>query len=511
MYNYIKYGLESLIRTFLGAGFIMSASLYMALASPILMAGGEFFHGQAAIDMLGERLPDVAREKGMTAERLKEIFLRDSTLHVSATGELLYIDAGMAAGLKTPSLAMTAALDNTVPLDSAFMLHSKAGAPLVVYLDFNGETVQNTAWNTAQFGPCLAGSPIVGAPFSTDADLAFSDTEKAAIIEMWKRVAEDYAPFEVDVTTEDPGVDSLLKTGSKDMNYGVRVLVAGNICGGSYDAGVGGITYLGSFDVRPTRTAPAGYYQPSWVFANAFSFDTHFIAEAISHEAGHSLSLHHDGLLGATEYFVGFGSGLTGWAPIMGLGYYQPLSQWSRGEYRSASNIEDDTGIIASHVPLSVDMQGGDVYTASILPIQTDPLDVQRAVFLQDSIIETMSDRDVFAVWAGTGVVNVDLSTLLINSTFPGTNLDAAIRVLDATGAVVATANLPGAQGESLSFVSDTDGKFYFVEINGVSYLSPLTEGYSEYGSLGQYRIGISFPKSTQPVGLLPKLPKGKK
>ena len=59
--------------------------------------------------------------------------------------------------------------------------------------------------------------------------------------------------------------------------------------------------------------------------------------QADRNEVGHNLNLNHDGQLvpGSTtiEYYNGSGSGETGWAPIMGVGYYRDLTQWSRGEY----------------------------------------------------------------------------------------------------------------------------------------------------------------------------------
>ena len=49
-----------------------------------------------------------------------------------------------------------------------------------------------------------------------------------------------------------------------------------------------------------------------------------YVAEAISHEAGHNMGLHHDGT-STTGHYQGHGSGVTGWAPIMGVGGYQYL------------------------------------------------------------------------------------------------------------------------------------------------------------------------------------------
>ena len=78
--------------------------------------------------------------------------------------------------------------------------------------------------------------------------------------------------------------------------------------------GAGGVAYIGSFNWTGDT--------PCWVFITSGKS----CAEAASHEAGHTLGLGHDGkdVNGThTEYYGGQGSGNTGWAPIMGVGYDQ--------------------------------------------------------------------------------------------------------------------------------------------------------------------------------------------
>ena len=82
------------------------------------------------------------------------------------------------------------------------MLHSLKGASNVIFINFLGGIVANTQWNfatgQASFSP---------KPFDTDGNTAFfSATEKLTISYIWNRVAEDFAPWNVDVTTEPPTV-----------------------------------------------------------------------------------------------------------------------------------------------------------------------------------------------------------------------------------------------------------------------------------------------------------------
>lgn len=57
-----------------------------------------------------------------------------------------------------------------------------------------------------------------------------------------------------------------------------------------------------------------------------------WIAEAVSHEVGHTLGLSHDGqkaggtVLKGTAYYEGQGN----YAPVMGASYNKPVTQWSK-------------------------------------------------------------------------------------------------------------------------------------------------------------------------------------
>ena len=119
----------------------------------------------------------------------------------------------------------------------------------VIYLDFDGHTTNDSEW-----GP----SPIVSAPFDLDGSPGFfSAGEQAVMVEVWQRVSEDFAPFDVNVTTIDPGVEALRKTNSSDAIYGQRMVISPTNFAGS---GVLGIAIINSFDDDVDR--------PAFVFSN---------------------------------------------------------------------------------------------------------------------------------------------------------------------------------------------------------------------------------------------------
>ncbi len=128
---------------------------------------------------------------------------------------------------------------------------------------------------------------------------SFSDSEKSDIIAIWRAVAEDFSPFNVDVTTEDPtlagGKAALEYTDGTDQSWGIRVCIGGS-SNDWFGGGAGGVAYLGSFDWNSDT--------PAFVFSKDLGPDyPKYIWEATSHEVGHTLNLEHDGT--ATEGYYG--------------------------------------------------------------------------------------------------------------------------------------------------------------------------------------------------------------
>jgi PKD repeat protein len=435
------------------------------------VAQGRSARGSAIIGALGNRLPEVARFYGMTEQAFGALCLRDRDLRVDPSGRLHYACQGTTAQAPTAGNAGTNAL-LSYPSAQSFLLHSKPGLSRVIYLDFTGHTTAGTQWNTGY----TAGAAFTTPAYDTDGNqTAFSEAELANIQEIWKRISEDYAAWDADVTTEEPPLDSLRKSSSTDAAYGIRVVIGGS----SYDwlgAGAGGVAYLGSFSWS-TDT-------PAFVFpAQLGNGYPKYVAEAASHEAGHTVALKHDGKTDGTEYYQGH----NGWAPIMGSGYYSAITQFSRGEYTGANNTEDDTTIINGYIPRSADLAGDDILNA---------VPLSGATVSATGLIQSRTDADLYKVNSGAGTLSFDVTPAA-----PDANLDISLGLYDGSGNLLTSAN-PASTGASLSAV--VTGGTYYLAVDG-SGSGTASTGYTDYASLGQFTLAgtVPVPSGQPPVAVV--------
>lgn len=316
---------------------------------------------------------------------------------------------------------------------------SNPGAEFVIYLDFDGERVEESRWNGQG-----------GVPEVYDAaPRGFTTAQMEGIVEV---IAQDYLPFNVNVTT--------VRSSFEDTDIEKRQMV---IFTGSAFFPAGGIAFIGEFGSDT-------YDDPCFVFDVILGL----ASNGGSHEAGHTLGLNHDGGT-PTGYYEGHND----WGPIMGIVFDNKLGQWSKGEYGVANNTEDDIAVILSNgISLKADDHGDDVYTATPLTF-----DGEQVVSNLGGLIEQQSDVDLFSFTTAGGAI--DISVTPISSE---TNLNVKIDLLDESGNVILSA-----EEDHPDFFARLEntvaGGTYYLRIDGAGWGNPLTDGYTDYGSLGDYEI----------------------
>jgi len=439
--------------------------------------------GQDAVNKLGTRLSAVAEWYGKSPAAFRQMLLSDRRMRIDGRGRLFVVDE-----IDKPVPTTLTGTQETViggslaPLDQTFLLNSKPGANLTIYLDFNGASITGTAWNTN-------GNTLNAVAFDTDGVIgSFSTAELQRIQYIWQRVAEDYAPFDVNVTTQPPSYDQLHRTDTNDKVFGTTVVITNNT--GVYTCSCGGVAYVGIFN------STSDFYKPALVFYNKLgSGSEKSVAEAISHEAGHNMGLSHDGTA-TLGYYEGQGSdATTGWAPIMGVGYYKPLVQFSKGEYSGANNKENDFTVAQSYgLALRADDYGST--TAAATPFDGATSNGVTSGTM-DGVIETAADLDIFAISAGAGNF-----TASVKPASRSPNADLVLTLLNGSGTVLATSNPLNALNGSLNYQIPAQGTYY-IQVKGTGQGDPLTTGYSSYGSVGNYRLSASFA-GTSAGGIAP-------
>lgn len=452
----------------------LAAALASSATAPTAAGAGtrsRAVRGEEAVAALGDRLEAVAAQHGKSPAWLARTLRADRTLGVGPGGSIFCSEEPV--GSRDGAAERFAAADTDdapFPLDETFRLHSRPGARRVVYLDFDGHVLSGTVWNSLN-----GGRDIACPPFDFEGGAAvFTVDEATRIQQVWERVAEDYAPFDVDVTTEYPGEDAMVRSTQGDDRYGTRVLVS-PISG--YFGNYGGYSYIGVFN------SIGDYYKPALVFPEKLEYSEKYVGECCSHEAGHNLGLYHDGTTSGLTYYTGHGSGETGWAPIMGSGHRKNLTQWSKGEYAGANNTEDDLAIIQTRgLDLRPDDHGDAPAAATTL---AGPGELRAT-----GVIEHAGDTDVFALQTGAGTV-----TVCVAPAPRGPDADLSVEVRAADGSLLASANPLDLLSAGVTATAPA-GTVY-VAVTGTGLGDPAT-GYSAYGSLGGYSLTAT---AVEPAG----------
>lgn len=341
-------------------------------------------------------------------------------------------------------------------LADTFKLSSNPTATKTIYMDFDGHHSVANSWN----------HDIVFPAYNTEGDpSSFTDAELIEIQHIFQNVAEDYLPFNVNVTTTDPGLAALTKSGPGDTTWGVRSVHTQATNG--FGNGIGGVAFLNSFDDAIDNPC--------------FSFNkgTNNGAMTQSHEIGHTLGLRHDGL-NAQTYHPGVGTGPTSWGPLMGAPFGENLTQWSKGEYTGATNTEDDLVIITSTqngFGYRADDVGNTIANADFIN-ETTPTSAFDWGF-----IGTPADVDFYRFDVGEGAFSISVLP------FQGRpNLDILANLYNADGDIVASSNPLDDVNAAFTFPTIAAGTYY-LSIEGTDN-SPV---YTDYGTMGFYTVEATY------------------
>ena len=287
---------------------------------------------------------------------------------------------------------------------------------------------------------------------------------KEEMFRVWQCTADQYSMFNLNITT-----DVAVYNAAKSAD----VLKTGNIK--FVDADGRSNACLACFG---TTTAGTLYRNPN---NNNYGYG---IGMTCAHEVGHQMGMSHDGGSSQSdpEYF--FGLPAVQWNAIMGNYWYgdkwnHQLFQWSKGEYNTATQKQDDLQImnVNEKVPYMVDDNpSGKKMVLSAAGV-IDPTSNWGQ-------IEKNTDTDAFTFEVGEngGKLNLKIDPLEYLR-----QLDVAAKIVDANGTTVQSSNLAVNRSAEFKDLALTKGKYSLV-IQGGAELTPQT-GFSNYSSLGYYAM----------------------
>ncbi|MEO0631831.1 MAG: hypothetical protein AAFY46_14070, partial [Planctomycetota bacterium] len=332
-----------------------------------------------------------------------------------------------------------------------------------VYLDIDGHFSTGNSW----------GHSINFPPYNTaEGTAVFTPQEKSDIIEHWKEVAEDFAPFNVNVTTKDPGVAALVRSNGSDTRFGIRVVMTQPTSG--FGNGIGGVAFLNSFN--------DGIDNPCFAFNKGLGAGP----MTVTHEAGHTFGLRHDGL-NSSEYHPGSTGTGPRWGPIMGAPFGDELVQWSNGDYPGATSGQNDYLVITSSsndIDLLPDDHSDSVFSGTQATVG-EPI---------EGVINNQSDADSFEI-----TIPSDGDYLIrVRNAVRGPNLDAMFTLYrqDPFALVGITDQDLTADAEEIYPLTAGD---YLIIVDG-TFETKTNGPVSDYGSVGGFELFVEEVLPPEPL-----------
>jgi hypothetical protein len=173
----------------------------------------------------------------------------------------------------------------------------------------------------------------------------------------------------------------------------------------------------------------------------------------------------------------------------MGLPYFANVTQWSKGEYLYADNLQDQLSIIATQnnrVSYRNDDTGDSLPTSRYLELYDD------YTASAQGIIERAGDTDAFRFTTGGGLVS-----LRADPTSTNPNLAIQVSLYDQEDTLLATSNPQDTLWAKLS--AQLPAGTYTFRVSGAGRNNPLTNGFSTYASLGYYSVTGAVANASLP------------
>lgn len=283
---------------------------------------------------------------------------------------------------------------------------------------------------------------------------------KKKLYESWQIFASSYSMFDVNVTTDKSVYD---KAGSR--NGGINHL--DNKKGRSFCC----LNCFGTGRKCETQLQSDREYPDQY-------------GKTMAHESGHQMGLGHDGN-GNTDYFTGFKE--FEWSPTMGnnrccRNWNSALAQWSKGEYASASNKQDDLSIILKNLPYRKDDVTKD-RPLSIDDGKIDPTDAENR-----GQISGKKDTDTFTFTLDKSSA-VKLSVQITEPNH-GSALDIQASIVNSSGKTVVKDNK--VKNRNAEFSQNLEAGTYKLVISGGAEGTPK-KGFSSYATMGFYAVSGSI------------------
>lgn len=353
-------------------------------------------------------------------------------------------------------------------------LQNRPGSANVLFIDYWGGSLSNTAWNANY----TSNNPINYTAYDTDGNPgSFSSEERYSMWLAWREAVEDYAAFNINITTSPTVYNTAAVTNR------LRIIVTTT---SSWYGSSGGVAYVNVFGLN------SDYYKVGW----AWNLTNRSMGMTISHEAGHQMGLGHDGENGSSYY-----SGHGVWGPIMGAPFGKPYVQWSKGEYPGANRFENDTAIISSKLGSIADEAGNGFTGATPLGLPVN----NRAGLIG------YNDSDAYKfTLSSSSSVNIEVIPLLGDENEPRASnlsmnvslvrLNAGGNIITTLNSIKASDNVPLSPLTNLMAFSGTLGEgIYGLRITPASPDPNWATGFGSYGIAGEYRFTVNAAPQNAP------------